>query len=80
MCAGIIRDRCGQEEEGRYCERGEDGEDEQRRDEFVYQGFSTVGPDVGCAAGRCSGKRRDGVDDETPFLVGLQAVDNDVGQ
>lgn len=55
------------------------GSHEHKGESAVVEGFGPPCPDPGCARCGHGGKGRDGVDDETPFLVGLEGVDEDVG-
>ena len=61
-------------------ESAERGRHEHEREAAVVERLKPPGPDPGCTGCGDAGEGRDGVDDETPFLVGLEGVDYDVGE
>ena len=56
------------------------GRHEHEGEAAVVERLGPPGPDPGCARGGDGGEGRDGVDDEAPFLVGLEGVEQDVGE
>lgn len=77
--AGVVEAGEG-EHEGTCGEARQHGSDEREGEEAVGEGFSAAGPDpVGPQRGGGE-EGRDDVDDEAPFFVRLEAVEEDEGE